>query len=327
MPTIKDVAKRAGVSVTAVSYALNNTGTISEETRQKVLKAAEELNYHPNAFARHLKARRSRTIGVFITRFGGAFYEEILEGIHDVILATEYELIVCPETRVERRIFTHRQVDGAIVFDVSISDAQVRSLAAPQFPIVVLDRCIEADYVFPVLLDNRQGVLQAFDHLVRQGLHRLAYVTGAPDSFDNTERMQTFLTEAARHHLSVRVQPGNFTEQSGYQAAQAIIASGDLPDAVFCANDQMAIGFIRAMHDHGLEAPRDIAVVGFDDIQVARYMHPPLSTIGASRREWGGTAARWLMRYLENEEVSRPQRIPTAFIPRASSLKHPEALA
>ncbi|ABY37043.1 MAG TPA: LacI family transcriptional regulator [Chloroflexus aurantiacus] len=326
MPTIKDVARRAGVSVTAASYALNRTGTISEETRQRVLQAAEELNYHPNAFARHLKARRSLTIGVFITRFAGAFYEEILDGIHEVILATDYELIVCPETRVERRIFTHRQVDGAIVFDTSIPNEQILRLAGPKFPIVVMDRYLENKFVFPILLDNRQGVVQAFNHLYRQGLRRLAYIAGAPDSFDNNERMQAFLNEATRHHLSLRVYPGNFTEQSGYDAARAIIADGDLPEAVFCANDQMAIGFIRAMHEHGLEAPRDIAVVGCDDIQIARYVQPPLSTIGASRREWGGTAAKWLMRYIEHEETSPPQRIPTTFIVRASSLKRPELL-
>jgi len=327
MPTIKDVARRAGVSVTSASYALNNTGTISEETRQRVLKAAEELNYHPNAFARHLKARRSRTIGVFITRFGGAFYEEILEGIHEVILETEYELIVCPETRVERRIFTHRQVDGAIVFDVSITNEQVCKLAAPNFPVVVLDRYLEADYVFPLLLNNRQGVEEAFAHLYRQGLRRMAYVTGALDSFDNGERTEAFLSAAARHNVNVRIYYGNFTQRSGYEAAQTIIASGDLPEAVFCANDQMAIGFIQALHEHGLEAPDDIAVVGFDDIQIARYMQPTLSTIGASRREWGGTAAKWLMGYLEHEQVFPPQRIPTTFIPRASSRKNPAALA
>src|SRR5512141_3105212 len=98
MTTIKDVAKQAGISVTSASYALNGTGTISEATRKRVLEAAEELNYHPNAFARHLKNRKTSTIGVFITRSGGSFYVEILEGIHDVILKTDYELIVCPET-------------------------------------------------------------------------------------------------------------------------------------------------------------------------------------------------------------------------------------
>ena len=117
MTTIKDVARHAGVSITSASYALNGTGTIGTATRKRVLEAAEELNYHPNAFARNLKNKKTHTIGVFITRFGGSFYEEILEGIHDAVLKTDYELLICPESRKIRKILTHRQVDGAIVFD------------------------------------------------------------------------------------------------------------------------------------------------------------------------------------------------------------------
>ncbi len=326
MPTIKDVARRAGVSITAASYALNATGTISEETRQRILQAAEEINYHPNAFARHLKKRKSRTIGVFITRFSGAFYEDILEGIHEAVLQTDYDLIVCPESQVERRIFTHRQVDGAIVFDSKISSDLVLRLAALTFPIVVLDRHLEADYIFPLLLDNRPGVVEAFDHLYRQGLRRLAYVAGALDSFDNAERTETFLGAAARHGLTVAVYQGNFFEKSGYDAAQTCIAGGGVPEAVFCANDQMAIGFIKAMKEHGLKAPDDIAIVGFDDIRIAQYMQPKLSTIGASRFLWGLTAATWLFDYLDNAQLPEPFRIPTAFIQRESSLKYPDAL-
>jgi len=119
--TIKDVADRAGVSVTSASYAINGKGTISEATRKRVLNAAEELNYHPNAFARNLKRQRSGTIGVFISRFGGLFYEDILDGIHAAILDTDFELIVCPESRPVNKHLTQRQVDGAIVFDSKIS--------------------------------------------------------------------------------------------------------------------------------------------------------------------------------------------------------------
>src|SRR5512143_583613 len=107
MTTIKDVAKHAGVSITSASYAINSTGSISAATRKRVLEAAEALNYHPNAFARNLKNPKTLTIGVFITRFGGSFYEEILEGIHDVLLKTDYELIVCPESRI-RKVLAHR---------------------------------------------------------------------------------------------------------------------------------------------------------------------------------------------------------------------------
>lgn len=321
MTTIRDVAKRAEVSVTTASYALNDTGNISEATRKRVLEVAEELNYHPNAFARHLKRRKTNTIGVFIARFGGAFYEEILEGIHGVTLETDYELLVCPESRSTRRMLMHRQVDGAVVFDPKITDSVILKLASKRFPIVVLDRNLHNDFVLPVLLDNAQGVREAFGHIYRDGFRKLAFVTGAMDSFDNAERMATILSEAEQHGLDVPVYEGNFTEVSGYQAAEAILRSGDRPEAVFCANDQMAIGFLRAMQDNGLHAPADIAVVGFDDIPLSRYFQPAISTIGTSRFEWGATAIRRLIDFLEYGAPFEPQRIPTQFVARQSSAR------
>jgi LacI family transcriptional regulator len=317
MTTIRDVARRAGVSVTTASYVLNDRGNISAATRKRVMQAADELNYHPNAFARNLKKRKTHTIGVFISRFGGSFYEQILEGIHSAILETDYELLVCPESRSTRRILLHRQVDGAIVFDSKILDETVLKLAARRFPIVVLDRAVQNEFILPLLLDNPQGVREAFRHLYDQGYRRLCFVAGAVDSFDNAERMATFLAEAEGHHLPVAVYQGNFTEVSGGEAAEMIFQSGELPEAVFCANDQMAIGFLRAMQAHGLA---NIAVVGFDDIPLAGCMQPSLSTIGGSRFEWGAAAVRQLIDFLDNAAPFQPHRIPTRFIARQSSV-------
>ncbi len=319
MTTIRDVARRAGVSVTTASYALNDRGTIGEATRQRVRDAAEELNYHPNAFARYLKRSKTQTIGVFISVFGGAFYEEILEGIHSVILETDYELLVCPESRSPRRILLHRQVDGAIVFDSKITDESVLKLGASAFPIVVMDRLLETDSILPLLLDNPSGVREAFRHLYGQGCRRMTFIAGPPDSFDNTERMDTFLAEADQHGVHVPVHQGNFTEISGYQTGLALLDSDERPDAVFCANDQMAMGLLRAMGERGLNAPSDIAIVGFDDIPLARYMQPTLSTVGASRFEWGATAVRQLLAFLDHDTPFQPQRIATRFIARQSS--------
>jgi LacI family transcriptional regulator len=319
MTTIRDIARHAGVSVTTVSYVLNATGNISEATRQRVLSAAEELNYHPNAFARHLKRRKTLTVGVFISRFGGAFYDEILEGIHRATLETNYELLVCPESRTTRRMLLHRQVDGAIVFDSAITDESVLKLASRRFPIVVLDRALQNEFLVPLLLDNRQGVQEAFAHLYGQGLRRLACIAGVDVTLDSAERMDTFLGEAAQHGLVVPVYPGDFTEGSGYAAAQTIFQAGDRPEAVFCANDQMAIGVLRAMKERGLRAPADMAVVGFDDIPQTRYMQPTISTIGCSRFEWGATALRQLIGFLEEGTPFQAYRIPTHFLARESS--------
>jgi LacI family transcriptional regulator len=320
MTTIKDVAKHAGVSITSVSYAINSTGTISEATRKRVLESAEALKYHPNVFARSLKKPKTRVIGVFITRFGGSFYEEILEGIHDAVLKTDFELIVCPESRPVLKILTQRQVDGAIVFDSKIKSDILRKLVSWRFPIVVMDRYLEADYLLPLLIDNPQGARDAFYHLYDQGARRISFISGATDSYDNKERMNAFLEEGRKKDLPIQCFYGNFTEKSGYENGIMIIESNDLPEAVFCANDQMAIGFIRAMKEHNLNAPKDIAVIGFDDIQISRYMQPTLSTIGTSRFTWGAIAATQLIDFLENSVPFRADRIPVRLIQRESSM-------
>ncbi len=319
MTTIKDVARHANVSITSASYALNNTGTISAATRKRVLESARDLNYHPNAFARNLRNRKTHTIGVFITRFGGSFYEEILEGIHDAVLKTDYELIICPETRQARKMLIYRQVDGAIVFDTKVESELISRLAARKFPIVVLDRFLEVDYLFPLLVDNQKGVKEAFYHLYDQGARRIFFVSGALDSVDNAERMKAFLQEAEKNDLPIQTFYGNFTEESGYDVGRMLIENQNLPQAVFCANDQMAIGFIKAMQASHLRVPEDIAVVGFDDIQLARYMQPTLTTIGASRFLWGSLAATQLIDFIEKDIPFQSYRIPTRLIQRDSS--------
>jgi LacI family transcriptional regulator len=321
MTTIKEVAKKAQVSIASASYALNGNGTISPDTRQRVLAAAEELNYHPNAFARNLKKPKTQTLGVFITRFGGSFYDEILEGIHDVVLRTDYELLVCPDSRAKRKILTHRQVDGAIVFDSKVKNDALIRLASQRFPIVVLDRYVEADYLLPLLIDNAHGVTEAFDHLYAQGARRIDVISGALDSFDNIERMRAFMRAADQNNVRVRQYQGNFTEQSGYDNAREIIDAKERPEAVFCANDQMAMGFMRAMKAAHLRVPDDIAVVGFDDIPIAKYLQPSLTTVGASRFAWGAAAATQLIGFLERGEPFAPYRIPVQLIQRDSSSK------
>jgi LacI family transcriptional regulator len=149
----------------------------------------------------------------------------------------------------------------------------------------------------------------------------MCFVAGALDSFDSAERKETFLAEAERHDLQVSVYQGNFTEISGYEVGCAILRADEKLNAVFCANDQMAIGLLRALHEHGLRAPDDVAVIGFDDILLSRYVQPQLSTIGTSRIEWGARAARQLLDFLDKEVPFEPQRLPTQFIPRESSTR------
>jgi LacI family transcriptional regulator len=184
---------------------------------------------------------------------------------------------------------------------------------------VVLDRYLQADFILPLLVDNQQGAKDAFYHLYDQGARHIYYVSGALDSFDNMERTNSFLHEADKNNISIQCFDGNFTEESGYAIAKMIIDTNHLPDAVFCANDQMAVGFIKAMGENNLKAPADIAIVGFDDIQISRYMQPTLTTIGTSRLAWGSLAATQLIDFLDYESPFQPVRIPTHLIQRESS--------
>lgn len=319
MITVKDVAKKAGVAVSTASYALNGNGTISDATRKKVLSVAEELNYHPNGAARSLKNRKTNTIGVFISRFGGSFYEDILEGIHNAAMKYNYELIVCPESETTHKILTQRQVDGAIIFDSKINSELLKKLASRNFPIVTMDRILDVDNTYSILIDNHQGAKQAFMHLFDQGFRRIAYIEGSKDALDNSERTEAFLEEAGKHPVSVMTYQGDFTEKSGRRIARTIISTNKLPEAVFCANDQMAIGFLEAMREFNLKAPEDIAVVGFDDINIAKYMQPTLSTVGVSRFDWGSLAAGQLIELLENDRAFDSFRIRAKLIERESS--------
>jgi len=319
MATIKDVARLANVGISTASYALNGNGTVSDATRLRILQAAEELNYHPNGMARNLKMKKTHTIGVFISRFGGSFYEEILEGIHESSMKANYELIVCPESETTHKILTQRQVDGAIIFDSKIkSDILVR-LAATHFPIVTLDRVLGVENTYPLMPDNRQGAKEVFAHLYNQGYRKFSYIAGSKDAFDSIERTESFLGEAKLKNLKVDKYEGDFTEQSGYLLGKTIISTNDLPEAVFCANDQMALGFLRAMKEYNLSAPKDIAVVGFDDIALAKFMD--LSTVGVSRKDWGALAAKQLIELIENESPFKSYKIRVKLIERASSGK------
>jgi LacI family transcriptional regulator len=317
--TIKDVADHAGVSVTTASYAINGKGTISEATRKRVLRAAEELNYHPNAFARNLKRQKSGTIGVFISRFGGLFYEDILDGIHDTVLDTDFELIVCPESRPINKHLTQRQVDGAIVFDSKISSKLLQNIASERLPLIVLDRNIKSPYIFPILLDNQAGAKAILEHLYARGARRIYYLTGASDSFDNKERMRTFVKEAKKKGVIIQVFKGNFTQEAGYDLGKLTVRSKDLPEAIFCANDQMAIGFIEAMHECSIRVPEEVSVVGFDDIAIAQYMQPALTTVGYSRFAWGQQAAKQLIDYIAYGTPIQSGRIPVTLIEREST--------
>jgi LacI family transcriptional regulator len=331
MNTIKDVARLANVALSTASYAINDTGKVSKETKQKVLKAAKELGYIPNGVARDLKNnKKTRVICVFVGDLGGPFFSEIMKGIQDETLKNNYNLIACNHNMADR-FLSERRVDGAIILSASVPDDLILRVAGPHFPIVVMDRKLEGEYIYNVLLDNVQGAYQATKYLIELGNKKIAYFGGASHSYDNVKRFEGYKQALMENGVTFDenlVFQGYFTEKGGYEAMKLLLLKSGLDnnhiDAVFCGNDEMAIGAIKALSEEGIRIPKDISIVGYDDIRLASYVQPPLTTISHYKYAWGVMAANLVLEGLKDDIKSRNIIMPAKLIVRNSCRALPD---
>lgn len=325
MYTIKDVAKLAKVAVSTASYALNGTGKVSQETREKVLKAAEELGYRPNGVARDLKRNvKTGIICMFVNDLGGPFYSEVLRGVQDIAGFNGYNLIACNHTMTDK-FLSERRVDGAIILSPNIPDKLLERVAGPQFPIVVMDRELKHEHIYNVLLDNINGAYLASKYLIDLGHRKIAYISGPMISYDNIKRLEGYKKALDDHNIgfdpSLIVQ-GRFTEEGGYGAMKLLMFNSKQNniniEAVFCANDEMAIGAINALSAEGIRVPEDISIIGHDDIRLASYIKPSLTTIRHQQYEWGTMAANLVFQGLKEGSKGGNMILPAKLIERES---------
>ncbi|MFD0617190.1 LacI family DNA-binding transcriptional regulator [Paenibacillus sp. GCM10027629] len=303
MVSIKDIAKKAGVSVSTVSYALNGNPKVTEETRARILVIAKELNYVPNAAARSLKKKESRIIGVFLTEFSGAFYGGLLQGIKEVLNDKEYDLVVC-SGKESHRMLPERIIDGAIILDEQFNSEELLQYADRGHKIVVLDRELSHPNVNQVLLDNKAGAMLATEYLLEQGHRRIYIVNGPKGSYDARQRLQASKQTLDRHpKVEYIVIDGDFNKSAGEHAAKMIIDAYTEPVAVFCLNDEMAIGFYNYVASTEYRIGEHIHIVGFDNIELSEYTQPRLATINYSKKKWGALAAEQLIKLLQGESV------------------------
>lgn len=303
MVSIKDIAKKAGVSISTVSYALNGSSKVTDETRSKILAIAKELNYVPNAAARSLKKRESRIIGVFLTDFKGDVYGDLLDGMKEVCNAQGYDLIVCSGKQAHRML-PERMIDGAIILDHAFTNAELLKYAERNHKIVVLDRELEHPNINQVLLDNKAGATLATEFLVEQGHKKIYIVTGPDDSFDSIQRMKAVKMVADRTEDVEWIEiSGDFKKSGGERAAERVIGEYTGPAAVFCLNDEMAIGFCNRLAETDYRIGEHVHLIGFDNIELTSYMQPRLATINYSKRKWGALASEQLIKILSGEEV------------------------
>ncbi|ARI76362.1 LacI family DNA-binding transcriptional regulator [Halobacillus mangrovi] len=322
MSTLKDVAKKANVSVATASYVMNDSKLITQPTKDKVLLAAKELGYRPNRNAKNLKKSKTNIIGFFLSGFTGPFFNEILEGIQDTVIEEGYEMVVCASDD-KHRLLVERYVDGAIILNYHISNELLTSLASDKFPMVVLDRELDNPYIDEVLLPNKLGIDQSVNHLVEQGHQRIGFIAGSEESYDGEKRLEGFKESLSKRGLTFHESDlirADFTEISGMFGMMDYLDNhDDYPTAFVSANDEMAMGAIKAVQHRGLKVPEQIAFVGFDDIDLAQYFQPSLSTVRVQKKLWGRTAAESLFRMLEKKSGVEGEQIPIEFVPRSSS--------
>jgi DNA-binding LacI/PurR family transcriptional regulator len=332
--TSQDVADLAGVSRTTVSFVLNNVPgmKISEETRQRVLEAARQLNYYPASAARTLASGKTRRIGLVLCEerdhfMADAFLPAFLRGVSDLAHQEGYRVVFqSAEAGMDATAYVsllrEQHVDGLIVSGPRSDDFQLSRLYEEGYPLVLHGRLPDCALPF-VDIDNVGGAHKAVLHLIELGHHRIGLVTNAPllytSSQDRLTGYRQALQEAGLPFGDELVRYGEFSPESGRKAMESLLTSPSPPDAVFVASDVVAFGAMAAVREHGMRIPRDVALIGFDDIFLAAYVSPPLTTVRLPAYGLGWAAGDMLIRLIsEDEPVERQMLLESELVIRRS---------
>ncbi|WP_085522215.1 LacI family DNA-binding transcriptional regulator [Tuberibacillus sp. Marseille-P3662] len=312
MPTIKEVAKTAGVSVATVSRVLNNNGYVGEDTREKVSQAITELNYKPNAVARSLYKKQSRTIGLIVPDITNPFFPELARAVEDVMNRKGYTVILgnsdekAEEEKAYLTMMEQKYVDGAILATNTMDNEQVHAFNKP---VVAIDRAIDST-VPTVFSDNLSSSREAVRHLKDLGCQVIAHVRG-PEHVNNANiRCQGYIDvvgETNWFHNGYIVN-GNYSSQEAYQSALTLLKDHPEIDGIFAGNDLMAIGVLKAARDLNIVVPDQLAVIGFDGISLCETTFPELSTMAQPIYQLGETAAEMLIDLIEQKQLTKPYR-------------------
>ena len=324
--TIKDVARRARVSIASVSRTLNSTGSVTPAIRARVLRAARTLHYTPNGMARSLITRRTHTIGVLLPDVHGEYFSELICGVDLAARARGLHLLVsgshgdAQEAAAALRSMNGR-VDGLLAMSPQL-DAAFLDEAVPHGLPTVLMNTRQAGGQWPVyIVDDFGGARAMTQHLIERGRRRIAHIRGPDNNFEAAERLRGYQAAlAAARAGAPRIIDGDFTEAAGYLAGRALARQSEPPDAVFAANDMMAVGCLFALSEAGLRVPQDVALGGFDDIPFVRYMSPPLTTVRVDIAALGRRALERLATLIEEPQRAKgvSETLPVELVVRAS---------
>jgi LacI family transcriptional regulator len=339
---IKEVAKKAGVSIATVSRVLNGSGLVTQGTRDRVLKVIKDLNYKPNAIGRALVTRKTNLLGVILPDVHSEFFSELIRGIDQAARERSYHIIVSSTHSNKKEIesmlgvMQGGHVDGLIVMSPHISADGVLKRLAPRSKLVFVNSYTNGNGFISVSIDNFNGAFQMIRHLVVvHGHKRIAIIKGEESNFDARERFSGYV-EALKKYGLRRVPEleitGNFTEESGYDGMMKILKLKNKPSALFCANDSMALGALRAMHEKDIIVPGEIALAGFDDVPSARYVLPALTSVHVPIYEMGTIAVKHLLDGVKDMDAMKgiKEVLPISIVIREScgcSLKSNEEVS
>jgi LacI family transcriptional regulator, galactose operon repressor len=334
--TIRQLAKLSGVSIGTVSRALNGYADVRPETRERIMRLARELDYTPAAAARSLKTQRSHVIGVFLETGEGhpdlqhPFFHEVLVGLKNTIGSGGFDLLLFASEHPGNGYGTHsylmrchhHSVEGAVLMGLDADDPEVRRLVRSDLPTVGVDVELEGPATTSVMSDNVDGGQRAVRYFHSIGHRRIATITGLLDKRPGIDRLRGYRQALQACGLAYRdeyVAYGDFYVESGRRAMAELLALDEPPTAVFAASDMMALGAIRAAGDAGLSVPAEVSVIGFDDIQLADHMNPPLTTVRQDKAGLGAAAGSALVRLIEDRHQPETTVLPIELVRRGST--------
>ncbi|MEA3066105.1 MAG: LacI family transcriptional regulator [Sphingomonadales bacterium] len=329
--TIRDVARAAKVSTATVSRVLNRSETVAEPTVSRVLKVANELDYVPHGGARSLASKRTDTIGVLLPDLHGEFFSELIRGIDAGTSAHGLHLLLSrshgdPQEAAAVLRAMRSRVDAMLVMSPYADGEELSSALKGGVPLVLLNSSGGVGGRHPTFaIDNHAGAFAITAHLIETGRRRIAFIAGPADNIEAAERLRGYRAALAAAGQSVeQIAQGDFTEQSGVAAARQLLRTAR-PDAIFAANDMMAIGCLQALREAELRVPGNVAVAGFDDIPVARFVEPALTTAGVPIAEIGRQALECCVAIIRGADAGDHNRIFTPqLVIRASSTDNSE---
>ena len=310
--TIKDIAREADVSVTTVSRVLNNKPDVGDDTRAKILKIIDEMNYNPNSVARGLVMQKTHTIGLIIPDISNPFFPQVARAVEDKAQKLGYSVIFFnTDNHLEREkkaveLFKSKQVDGLIV-SLSLGNEKIlKELKSTNYPVVQIDRSVLSDSYPLVSIDNKNSAYQMVEYMLKKGHRKIAHISGDLNTTTARERLEGYKKALKNYEVEINndyIIEGNYTQHSGFEAMQELLKLKDRPSAVFAANDLSAAGVYKALFAAGLKIPDDIAVAGHDDIDIASLLRPELTTMRQPKYSMGERAVTVLLRMINNQQL------------------------